>query len=199
MSVARRKGDNEVYPKRYGCVLQDPEARLVGGQILRQRNFTMPWIFCRCRLGSLALLMHKWWRLDVFVSRRYWIHLAKRYKLAICMVATFRVVRCVGSVAPHCVASFDPHTCTAPPTTEKQLSFLSREEPLEHFKYRSEETAGRVEERSIPYAPAGFRSTVSFISPDNNADVVLAYGLRLIDTLLTQRKLKTYHALWHTI
>ncbi len=141
MSKEGRKGNNEVHPKRPRCVPQDPRTRLVGSQILRQREFTMPWTFCCCSLGGLALLLHKWWRIDVLATRGYWIYLAKRDKLTICMVAAFPVVRCVSSVAPYRVASFDPQTCTACPATKKQLPFLSREEPLKYFKYRSE-TAG---------------------------------------------------------
>ena len=72
-----------------------------------------------CGLSSLASFMHKWWRIDIIVTRGYRIYLAKRYKLAICMVATVPVVWCVSSVAPYGVTSFDPHTCTACPAAEE--------------------------------------------------------------------------------
>ena len=58
----------------------------------------------------------------------------------------------------------------------------------------------RLSQESIPYAPAGFRSTVSFISPDNKAAMVLAFDQRLVNNFSVAEVewLKTHHPLQHT-
>jgi len=38
----------------------------------------------------------------------------------------------------------------------------------------------RIEENLVPYDPAGFNSTVSFISPDKNAVMALAFVIQFI-------------------
>lgn len=70
----------------------------------------------------------------------------------------------------------DPHASTSSPASEQSCTLLPGEELLKDLNIEIfEHLVGDKIETAVPYDPAGLISTVSFISPERNAVMALAY------------------------